>query len=259
MRATLAGMSERAVVFVSDAHLGADPRPLEREREAALHRFLESLPGRASELVVVGDLFDFWFEYRTAIPRRHFATLAALARLREQGLPIHYLPGNHDFWLGRFFEDELGIRTHEGPLRLERQGRRIWVHHGDGLVGGDLGYRMLKKVIRHPVSIALYGLLHPDLGIPLARRVSQWSRHSRPDREPDLDRLWREVALPRFEQGFDAVVIGHFHEALHRREQGREFVVLGDWMRHFTWAELSGGRLTLERQDVAEARLGLAR
>ncbi len=244
-------MSERAVVFVSDAHLGAASAAAERERETRLHRFFESLPERASELVVVGDLFDFWFEYRTAIPRRHFATLAALGRVREQGVRVHYLPGNHDFWLGRFFHDELGIETHEGPLALERQGRRLWVHHGDGLLGGDLGYRVLKRVIRHPASVALYQLLHPDLGIPLAHRVSHWSRRSRPDRPLDVARLWRQIGTPAFDAGYDGVIIGHFHDAMHKREAGRDLIVLGDWMKHFTWAELENGRLTLERWDDA--------
>src|SRR5205823_9261951 len=143
---------------------------------------------------------------------------------------IYYLAGNHDFWLGRFFREELDVRTCEGPLTLERQGRRLWVHHGDGLLGGDHGYKLLKRVIRHPVSVALYQLLHPDLGLPLARHVSGWSRHSRADRAPDTDRLWTRLALPRFGEGFDAVIIGHFHEALHRREAKRELIVLGDWM-----------------------------
>ena len=176
-------MSAGPVYFIADAHLGVRSREREAPREERLHAFLGSLAGRASALVIVGDLFDFWFEYRTAIPRRHFATLAILRRLRESGVALTYLNGNHDFWLGRFLAAEVGIETHDGPLALEAQGRRLWVHHGDGLVGGDLGYRLLRSVIRHPASIALYGLLHPDLGIPLAHQVSRWSRQSR-GREP---------------------------------------------------------------------------
>jgi UDP-2,3-diacylglucosamine hydrolase len=236
-----------AVYFVSDAHLGADSEAIEAPRRRRLHDFLAHLPGRAAALYVIGDLFDFWFEYGTAIPRRHFETLAMLRRLREAGIPVHYLNGNHDFWLGPFLRREMDLVTHSGAVTLETQGRRVWMHHGDGLVGGDLGYRLLKKVIRHPASIALYRLLHPDLGIPLAHHVSRWSRHSRPDRPQDLDRLWREIALPRFAEGFDAVLVGHFHQVVERREPGREFLVLGDWMEFFTYARLEEGRLTLER------------
>ena len=239
-------MSERAVYFVSDAHLGAEAESAEADREARLHEFLKSLPGRAAALYIVGDLFDFWFEYRTAIPRRHFATLAALQSVRDAGVPITYLNGNHDFWLGHFLHETLGIRTCVGPFALEAQGRRIWLHHGDGLVGGDGGYRLLRAVVRHPWSIALYGLLHPDLGLPLAHAVSRWSRRAG-EAPPDLERLWREIALPRFAEGYDAVIVGHFHHRFERRESQREFIVLGDWIDHFTYARLCGGRLTLER------------
>ena len=235
-----------AAYFFADAHLGADPREHEAAREARLHDFLTSLAGRASALFIVGDLFDFWFEYRTAIPRRHFGTLAALRRLREAGVAITYLNGNHDFWLGPFLRNELGVKTHNDALPLDLQGHRIWLHHGDGLGGGDLGYRMLKKVLRHPASIALYRLLHPDLGIPFAHRVSRWSRHSRADRPLDGDRLWRQVAAPRFDEGFDTVMIGHFHHAWERREGTRSFIMLGDWIDTFSYVVLRAGRLSLE-------------
>jgi UDP-2,3-diacylglucosamine hydrolase len=235
-----------AAYFLSDAHLGADPKEREAAREARLHDFLTSLQGRASALYIVGDLFDFWFEYRTAIPRRHFGTLAALRQLRRSGVAITYLTGNHDFWLGPFLRDDLGLRTHGEGLALELQGHRIWIHHGDGLVGGDLGYRLLKKVLRNPVSVSLYGLLHPDLGIPLAHRVSRWSRHSQTEKAFDGDRLWREIATPRFRDGFDTVLVGHFHHAWERREGDQAFFVLGDWMECFTYVVLQDGAFRLE-------------
>ena len=240
-------MHAGSVVFLSDAHLGAEAPEREAAREARLHAFLDALPGRASSLVIVGDLFDFWFEYRTAIPRRLFRTLARLDRLRDAGVDLQYLNGNHDFWLGPFLSKTLGIRTTDQPVTIEQQGRRIWVHHGDGLVGGDLGYRMLRRVIRSPISIGLYQLLHPDLGIPFAGLVSRWSRDSRPHGPLRPERLWREIAEPRFAEGYDAVVIGHFHHAYERRENGREFFVLGDWMEHFTYAELTGGVISLRQ------------
>jgi UDP-2,3-diacylglucosamine hydrolase len=252
-------MAPEAVYFISDAHLGVDSPALEAAREDRLHDFLNSLPGRAAALVIVGDLFDFWFEYRSAIPRRHFATLAILRRLREAGVALSYLNGNHDFWLGRFLAEEVGIETHDGPLRLAVQGRRVWLHHGDGLVGGDLGYRILRRVIRHPLSIALYGLVHPDLGIPLAHQVSRWSRGSRGEKPLEPERLWREIALPRFAEGFDAVMVGHFHHVYERREPGREFFLLGDWIDRFTYARLEGGVVHLERWGDGPPALRTAR
>jgi len=244
-------MPAEAVYFISDAHLGVESRTREATREERLHAFLESLPGRAAGLVIVGDLFDFWFEYRTAIPRRHFQTLAILRRLRDSGVAIRYLNGNHDFWLGRFLADEIGVETHDGPLTLATQGRRIWLHHGDGLVGGDLGYRLLRRVIRNPASIALYGLLHPDLGIPFAHQVSRWSRGSRGERPLEAERLWREIALPRFAEGYDTVMVGHFHHVFERREPGREFFLLGDWIDRFTYAVLEGGAVRIAAWDGA--------
>lgn len=238
-------MSDRSIVFLSDAHLGVQPAAEEAARVTRLHAFLAALPERASELYIVGDLFDFWFEYGTAIPRRFFPTLSALERLRSAGVAITYLNGNHDFWLGTFFRDTLGIRTVDGGVTVEAQGRRLWVHHGDGLMGGDLGYKALRGVLRSRAAVRAYGLLHPDLGIPLALAVSRWSRHSRPDGPLRPEPLWRELAGPRFASGHDAVLVGHFHEPYERREDGREFFVLGDWIRHFTYAELSGGRIEL--------------
>lgn len=239
-------MRAATIVFMSDAHLGAESREREAAREGRLHDFLAHLPGRASELYVVGDLFDFWFEYRTAIPRRHFGTLAMLSRLRDAGIAITYLAGNHDFWLGRFLADELGVRTVADSVTVEAQGRRLWVHHGDGLVGGDLGYRVLKKVLRNRLSVGLYQTLHPDLGIPLAHLVSGWSRRSRGHGPLQPERLWREIAEPRFRDGFDGVLVGHFHHVHGERRDGRDFFVLGDWIDHFSYVELEDGRLQMK-------------
>ncbi len=235
--------------FMSDAHLGARPAVEEAPQRSRVHDFLASLPGRAETLYIVGDLFDFWFEYRTAIPRDLFPTLAALDRLRSAGVGIVYLNGNHDFWLGPFLRDTLGIRTVDGACPVEAQGRRLWLHHGDGLVGGDLGYKFLRGVLRSPVSVRLYQWLHPDLGIPLAHAVSGLSRRSRGHGPLEPERLWREIALPRFAEGYDGVLVGHFHHVHEQREANRQFIVLGDWIDHFTYAELNEGALTLRRWE----------
>ena len=234
-----------AAYFLSDAHLGAEPHEREAPRERALHEFLTSLIGRASHLFIAGDLFDFWFEYAHAIPRRHFATLAVLRELRRAGIEITYLNGNHDFWLGPFLSRELGIATRQDAIEIALQGRRIWLHHGDGLLGGDLGYKVLKRVLRSPISIGLYRWLHPDLGFPLANRVSLASRHSRDARPLDGDRLWNEIARPRFAQGFDAVMVGHLHHAFERREGRNVFFVLGDWIDEFTYVALEDGEFAM--------------
>ena len=240
-------MPSPSIFFLSDAHLGGESESLEAERTARLHSFLQSLPGRASTLYIVGDLFDFWFEYRTAIPRRLFRTLAVLEQVRLAGVEIVYLNGNHDFWLGPFLSHTLGVRTVDGSVTVEAQGRRLWVHHGDGLMGGDLGYKLLRRVLRSPVSIGLYQWIHPDLGIPLALAVSQWSRRSRGHGPIEPERLWRGIAEPRFREGFDGVLVGHFHQVHEQRQGGREFFVLGDWIEHFSYVELTDGKLEMKR------------
>ena len=241
----LGRMPAPTAVFMSDAHLGIEPKEREAVREARLLDFLRALPGRAGALYVVGDLFEFWFEYATAIPRRYFGLLRALDEIRERGVEITLLNGNHDFWLGPFLSQELGIRTVNGPLELELQGRRIWLHHGDGLVGGDLGYKVLKRVLRNPASIALYRWIHPDIGIPLAHWASRWSRHSRELRPFDGERLFREIATQRLANGFDCVMVGHFHHVYERREGDRAFFVLGDWFESFSYVELDQGAFHL--------------
>lgn len=240
-------MSAGAAFFISDAHLGAERSDAAAAAERKLLAFLHSLPGRAGSLYVAGDLFDFWFEYGTAIPRAHLDTVRALADLRDAGIDITLMNGNHDFYLGPFLRDDMGFRTHDGALPLELQGRRIWVHHGDGLMGGDLGYKILKGVLRHPASIAAYRWIHPDLGIPLAHAMSRLSRGSRRERPIEAGRMWREIAEPRFAEGFDTVMIGHFHQVHEQREGRRSFFVLGDWMEHFSYLVLEGGEFTMKR------------
>lgn len=239
-------MRREVAYFFGDAHLGTESPEREAAREARLHDFLRAVSDRASDLYVMGDLFDFWFEYRTAIPRRFFETLGVLRDVRAKGVRITYLAGNHDFWLGSFMTQTLGIDFREGAVPLSLQGRRLWLHHGDGLVGGDLGYRILKKVLRNRVSNFLYRTIHPDLGIPLAHRVSRWSRGTRGHLPLHTDRLVREIAAPRFAEGYDAVLIGHFHRPFEHRENGRDFVVLGDWIDDFTYAVLEDGQLRVE-------------
>ncbi len=241
----LDSMLALSAVFMSDVHLGIDSPQQEAAREARLLDFLRSLPGRASALYIVGDLFEFWFEYATAIPRRYFALLRALAEVREAGVEITLMTGNHDFWLGRFLTDELGLRTADGALAVRLQERRIWLHHGDGLIGGDLGYKLLKRLLRNRASVGLYRWLHPDLGIPFALWASHWSRNSRGRLPLDGDRLFRDVAAPRFQEGYDAVMIGHFHHVYERREGDRVFFLLGDWFERFTYVELKQGEFQL--------------
>ena len=236
----------QSVYFVSDAHLGSGPQHDLRVR--TLVAFLRSIQDSASEVYVLGDLFDFWFEYKHAIPKGHFRVLRALAELVEAGVRVHYLGGNHDFWCGSYLSREVGLTVHPRPIRVEHQGRKLFLAHGDGLGPGDTGYRILKKVLRNPVAIALYRTIHPDLGIPFAYKVSKTSREYTAGLEVLLGRMSRHVISPQMRDGVDAVVIGHIHVPIHRTGPGAmDFLIIGDWLENFTYVKLTGGAFHLER------------
>lgn len=240
-----------AVFLISDAHLGSAPRPA--DRQARLIAFLRTLPERAGHLYILGDLFDFWFEYRHAIPKGHFQVLRALADLIESGVRVAYLGGNHDFWCGSYLAREVGLQVHSGPIVVTHQHRRVFLAHGDGIGPGDTGYRMLKAVLRNRLAITLYRALHPDAGVPLAHWVSRRSRHHTHSRGYYLERFSRYVATPQYAAGQDAVAVGHVHDPLHLRDaQGRDFLILGDWIEHFTYAQLEGGQFRLLRDRPGE-------
>jgi UDP-2,3-diacylglucosamine hydrolase len=240
--------TERRVLFMSDAHLGADSPDLEEKKRRLLFQFLDYVQERDTDLYIVGDLFDFWFEYLTAIPREHYRVLHRLSGLVEAGVPVTYLGGNHDFWLGSFLTDEVGIAVSQIPVTVSHQSRRIFLAHGDGLLASkDYGYRMLRSVTRARLVRTLFRMIHPDVGIKGADLLSRVSRSitrgSRPGVEPEFVTFVRE----KMAEGFDAVVVGHHHYPLHVVNADEECIVIGDWIDHFTFLDLSQGVLTLKR------------
>jgi UDP-2,3-diacylglucosamine hydrolase len=236
---------ERTVFFIADAHLGQGSEPSNRARERDLLAFFDHVGESGSALYVNGDLFDFWFEYRHAIPKRFVRVLMALGELRRQGIPVIYVGGNHDFWIGDYLRRELDVAFTDQPLDLSLQGRRVLLAHGDGLGPGDTGYKMLKAVLRHPLSRWLYRWVHPDVGIPLAGGTSHTSRNHAPRRIRSEEELEETLGGPFYRQGFDAVILGHYHRAMHRRAEGRDFLILGDWIEGRSVLRLEAGAFTL--------------
>ncbi len=244
--------SRQSVFFVSDAHLGSGADTESRAR--MLVDLLRGFRERAARVYILGDLFDFWFEYRHAIPKGHFPVLRAIAELVEADIPVHYLGGNHDFWCGSYLTREVGVEAHATPIDEEIQGRRMHMAHGDGLDPADRGYRRLKALLRNRVAIALYRSIHPDIGIPFAHRVSSVSRRHTQSRRFYLERMARHLAIPRFREGRDAIVVGHVHDPMHLRDRwGRDLLVLGDWLENFTYGHLAEGRFTLEKYRAGNA------
>lgn len=240
-------------LFLSDAHFGTSREEGERRR---IERFLSFLrgPARGADvLYIVGDLFDFWFEYRQVVPKPHLLVLTELGALVRAGVRVVYIAGNHDYWLDRFFADELGIQVSREPLDLRVQGRRLYVTHGDDLTAGhDPGYRFLRRLVRSPLAIRLFHLIHPDLGVPFARWASHLSRSHTNRKKFILNRTLEREAREKLREGFDGVLMGHIHYADHFRYEEGELVLLGDWIESFTYARLAGGRIALERWEGGE-------
>jgi UDP-2,3-diacylglucosamine hydrolase len=217
------------VYFLADAHLGIESPELEEAKERDLVSFLSALSGRASHLYLVGDLFDFWFEYPTVEPREHIAVLDALSRLSSSGTEIHFLGGNHDYWAGRRLESMTGAAVHRRPLDVTHFGRRMFIAHGDGLPSGDRGYRILKAVLRNPLSIVAFRLLGPRIGRALARWVSALSDVT-PSSVTKAIPPMRTFLEEKLAQGYDAAVVGHVHKQLMWTSDAGTSIVVGDWM-----------------------------
>lgn len=225
--------------FISDAHLGAGPP----ESETRLARFLAELEGRAATLWVLGDLFDFWYEYGRAIPKHGFQVLAALGRLRQSGAAVTCLAGNHDLRFADFFREQLGIET-AVEARVELDGRRVLMRHGDEVDRRHVS-RLFRTLMRSRLNNTLYGLIHPDLGIALASWVSRRSRSRPPD--VTLARLMREHARACLRDGSDIVIFGHLHRPELTRLPEGLYLNTGDWLESFSYGVMRDGEVALER------------
>ncbi len=224
-------MPNETAVIVSDVHLGHAPEHFAR----SFHRFLERVPDLGTHLVINGDLFDFWFEYRSVIPRRAFPTLSRLARLRAAGVAVTMTGGNHDRWGGRFWRDELDASFHPDGVTLTLAGWTAHVTHGDGLTEQHLAARMMHRVTRWRMTAWVFRWLHPDLGLPLVDAMS----HALADRTRDPEVLRRvadgqEAYARRYLEAhheIDLLVMGHTHRpALAAVSDGRWYVNPGAWI-----------------------------
>ena len=235
-------MPERPVYVASDTHLGAAPP----EMEASFHRWLEFAGGSAGLIFLNGDLFDFWFEWGSTVPPGHERILKLLRQISDAGIPIHLMGGNHDWWGGRYLTDEIGLTFHREPIELLLAGKRALVAHGDGLGQGDLGYRIMRGVIRSRLASWSFRQLPPHLGIGIAQKTSRTKmRAALPDgahvkRSVLLEKWARERILE--DAGRELVLLGHTH--LPRRVEiapGRFYLNSGDWLRHKSYLVLAEG------------------
>jgi UDP-2,3-diacylglucosamine hydrolase len=245
------------IYFASDFHLGVPDHDSSLLREKKLVAWLEMARQDAAEIFLMGDLFDFWFEYKTAIPRGYARLLGKLAEITDAGIPVHLFRGNHDMWAFDYLTSELNIQLHRDPEFHEFYGKHFYLAHGDGLGPGDHGYKFIKMVFANKVNQWLFRLVHPDLGIRIALF---WSRRSRiagnekekkvSDRNLDMIReriTVHSAQLLKQHPELDYLIYGHYHYPLVTPlTQEVTQVVLGDWIRHFTYAVFDGERLDLK-------------
>ena len=216
--------------FISDQHLGLQSKEIEDKKERLLVKFLKYTEDNCDELFILGDLFDYWFEYKRVYQKGYFRTLTALKDVAEKGIQIHYFIGNHDFLHQDFFTTEFGILMHEDPISVMLNNKKFYIGHGDGLVKNDVGYRILKAVLRNKVIQRLYSLLHPDLGIAIASKTSKSSREYTKNKDyGEIDGMLT-AAKQKIDEGFDYVIFGHTHQRSVQKFNGGSYINLGSWI-----------------------------
>jgi UDP-2,3-diacylglucosamine hydrolase len=241
-----------SAVFFSDVHLGLGERNQEKAKESRLLGFLDHVFPETEQLFIVGDLFDFWFDYKTVIPRGFHRTLTALQRYTDAGKQVHYLVGNHDCWMGDFFQSEIGAQLYRKPFMVTIQGKKVFIHHGDGLAENDFGYRLIKPILRNPLAVRLYRWIHPDIGVWLARGTSRSSREYTTQKHYGEEQGMMRFAEKLIGGGMDIVVMGHHHKPSCVNVGTGMYVNLGDWITYNTYGVMTGGALTLKAWDAQQ-------
>ncbi|MEW6412490.1 MAG: UDP-2,3-diacylglucosamine diphosphatase [Candidatus Zixiibacteriota bacterium] len=241
-----------ALYIFSDAHLGSASQEKEARKVAAIRALFEKVKLDGDRLVILGDLFDFWFEYKHAIPKDHHQVLFMLSELIDRGIKIDYVSGNHDFWMGDFFETQMGMKVHRDCLEMEYDGLKLHLIHGDGLAPADRGYRLLKRILRNRFNIWLYRKLPPDWAIPLAKAVSGSSREYTSRRDHTFAPDYEAYAQRKLADGFDIVAISHLHIPVEKKLDGGTYINTGDFIHHFSYARLADGKIELGFLDQSE-------
>ena len=222
-------------------------------REKKLVHFFESIRHNAAQIFIVGDIFDFWYEYKEVVPRGYVRLLGKLAELTDAGIPVHFFVGNHDMWMHDYFQKELNISVYFEPKVFEFNQKKFYIGHGDGLGPGDHGYKFIKKIFRNPLCQWAFGQLHPTWGIGLANYFSRKSRVKTGNSDEIFlgeDKEWlilycREILQ---QQHFDYFIFGHRHFPLDfKLSADSRYINLGDWIRNFTYAIFDGKDMELKK------------
>jgi len=239
------------IYFASDFHLGTGTYASSRDREDRLVRWLDFIKADAAEVFLMGDVFDFWFEYKTVVPKGYIRFLGKLAELADSGIKLWFFRGNHDMWMFDYFERELGATIISNELEIERSGKKFYLHHGDGLGPGDTFYKFLKGFFRSRLCQWLFARIHPNLGVGVA---NYWSAHSRitndkkddtkPGQQEWLVVFCRELLQTHF---YDYLVFGHRHLPLDIQLNDKSrYINLGEWVNASSYAVFDGEKVSLK-------------
>lgn len=232
-----------SVFFMSDVHLGMKHYKHKKLQEDLVISFFGKLiEEKAAELVIAGDFFDSWIEYRHVVPKGFYRIFSKMYDLVNAGVKVTYLAGNHDFWRGRYLQEEFGIEKLDNHVERVINGKKFYIHHGDGLAYNDLGYRILKVILRNKAAQFFYGLLHPDFALWLAKSTSSKSRDYTSQKDYSVKDGLKDEALRKIKEGNDFVLMGHRHKPQMIKENGGYYVNLGDWMKSFTYGEFDGNK-----------------
>ena len=251
----------KKIFFLSDFHLGAPNAAKSLEREKLIVQFLDEIKEQASTIFIVGDMFDFWYEYKKVVPKGYVRLLGKIASITDAGVPVHFFVGNHDMWMKTYLQTELNVSVYFEPREFEFNGKRFYIGHGDELGPGDHGYKALKKVFRNPLSQWLFGILPPYFGMGLANYSSRKSREATGMTEETFlgeEKEWliiyaREVLK---QKNIDYFIFGHRHLPIeHRLTNTSLYINLGDWINYFTYAVFDGKELTLKSYTGKEDKI----
>ncbi len=239
------------IYFASDFHLGVPSYEASRQREEKICTWLDGIKNDCEELYLVGDLFDFWFEYKYVVPKGYVRLLGKIAAFVDAGIPVHVFTGNHDMWMFDYLEKEIGVVMHREPIMKTYGGKTFFIGHGDGLGPGDHGYKFIKKVFANRFCQWLFARIHPNLGIGIADFWSRKSRKANIGKEDvylgdDKEFLTQFCKEQLKEQAIDYFIFGHRHLPIERDIDGKaKYINLGDWLRYNTYAVFDGEELKL--------------
>ncbi len=241
----------KKIYFLSDFHLGAPNAKESLIREKKIIHFLDEIKEIAECIFIVGDLFDFWYEYKKVVPKGYVRILGKLAELTDMGIAVHFFVGNHDMWMKDYFQKELNIPVYFEPKEFSFNNKTFLIGHGDGLGPGDAGYKFIKKVFRNPFCQWLFGILPPSCGIGLADYLSQKSRAKTGVVDEVFlgEEEWLVIYCKEMLQKkqFDYFIFGHRHLPLNiSLTEKSKYINLGDWIKYFTYAVFDGEKTTLE-------------